>query len=125
MPRFVTCALRTVHRYNTAPELIDFAILSAINATLCLRSGDNARRRCERDSCSRPDRMVGDSPTLAVRCRAFAARRWSKFLKVLFTNLATTARSAAEGGSMLVMNVPGRRAQRLQRLVNFAVGLLA
>jgi hypothetical protein len=43
MPRFVTCALRTVHRYNTAPELIDFAILSAINATLCLRSGGNDR----------------------------------------------------------------------------------
>jgi hypothetical protein len=46
-------------------------------------------------------------------------------LKVLFTKVAMTARSAAEGGSMLVMNVPGRRAQRLQRLVNFAMGLLA
>ena len=43
MIRFVTCALRTVHRYNTLPEWIDFAILSAINATLCVRSGGNDR----------------------------------------------------------------------------------
>lgn len=43
MTRFVTCALRTVHRYDMTPERIDFAILSAINATLCLSSGGNDR----------------------------------------------------------------------------------
>jgi hypothetical protein len=39
MTRFVTRALQTVHRYNAAPEQIDYAILAAINATLCLCSG--------------------------------------------------------------------------------------
>jgi hypothetical protein len=43
MTRFVTCALRTVHRYDPAPDGIDFAILSAINAVLCLRSGGDDR----------------------------------------------------------------------------------
>jgi hypothetical protein len=160
MPRFVTRALRTVHRYNTAPELIDFAILSAINATLCLRSGGNdrvaecqiarvhvvrslpyseevevcghraerdarihegarrrrkrphsrfhnARRRCGRDNYNRPNRMVVGSPTLAVRCRPLRSPTMVEGLKVLFTNVAMIAQSAAEGGSMLVMNVPG------------------
>jgi hypothetical protein len=41
--RFVSRALRTIHRYNTPAEQIDFAILSAINATLCLRSDGNDR----------------------------------------------------------------------------------
>jgi hypothetical protein len=41
--RFVTCALRTVRRYDTAPDQIDFVILSAINVTLCLRSGGDDR----------------------------------------------------------------------------------
>ena len=43
MIRFVSCALRTIHRYNTPAEQIDFAILSAINATLCLCSNGNDR----------------------------------------------------------------------------------
>jgi hypothetical protein len=38
-------------------------------------------------------------------------------LRVFFTNVVMTPRSAAEGGPMLVVNVPGRRAQRLQWLV--------
>jgi len=41
--RFVTRALQTVRRYDAAPEQIDYAILSAINATLCLRSGGDDR----------------------------------------------------------------------------------
>ena len=43
MTRFVTCALRTIRRYNLAPEQIDFAILCAINAALCIRSNGDDR----------------------------------------------------------------------------------
>jgi hypothetical protein len=43
MTRFVTCALRAVQRYDMAAERIDFAILSAINAVLCLSSGGDDR----------------------------------------------------------------------------------
>jgi hypothetical protein len=43
MTRFVTCALKTIRRYNVEPEKIDFAILCAINATLCIRSNGDDR----------------------------------------------------------------------------------
>jgi hypothetical protein len=43
MTRFVTCALETIRRHNVAPEQIDFAILCAINATLCIRSNGDDR----------------------------------------------------------------------------------
>ena len=43
MTRFVTCALETIRRYKVAPEQIDFAILCAINATLCVRSNGDDR----------------------------------------------------------------------------------
>ena len=39
MTRFVTRALQAVRRYDATPEQIDYAILAAINATLCLCSG--------------------------------------------------------------------------------------
>jgi hypothetical protein len=41
MTRFVTRALQTVTRYDTAPEKIDYAILAAINVTLLLDSDGN------------------------------------------------------------------------------------
>ena len=43
MTRVVTRALETIRRYNVAPEQIDFAILCAINATLCIRSNADDR----------------------------------------------------------------------------------
>jgi len=43
MTRCVTRALQAVRRYDTAPDQIDFAILCAINATLCLSSGGDDR----------------------------------------------------------------------------------
>src|SRR5215472_8940295 len=43
MTRFVTCALETIRRHKVAPERIDFAILCAINATLCVRSNGDDR----------------------------------------------------------------------------------
>jgi len=43
MTRVVTRALETIRRYNVAPEQIDFAILCAINATLCIRSNGDDR----------------------------------------------------------------------------------
>jgi hypothetical protein len=43
MTSFVTRALQTIRRYNVAPEKIDFAILCAINATLCIRSNGDER----------------------------------------------------------------------------------
>jgi hypothetical protein len=113
MPRFAASALQTIHRHNRVPELIDFASLSTINATLGLRSGDNARRRCGGDSCSRPDRMVRGFPCTGRAMPSSRSPTMGEGLKVLFTNVPTTARSAAEGDSMLVMNVLGRRAQRL------------
>jgi cell division protein ZapA (FtsZ GTPase activity inhibitor) len=43
MAQSVTRALHAIHRYQPAPELIDQAILSAINVTLCLASGGDDR----------------------------------------------------------------------------------
>jgi cell division protein ZapA (FtsZ GTPase activity inhibitor) len=39
----VTRALRAIKRYGAQPEQIDYAILAAINATLCLASGGDDR----------------------------------------------------------------------------------
>lgn len=43
MAQSVTRALETIKRYRPQPEQIDFAILAAINVTLCLVSGGNDR----------------------------------------------------------------------------------
>lgn len=43
MARAVTRALRSIRRYDAAPEQIDHAILAAINVTLCLVSNGNDR----------------------------------------------------------------------------------
>ena len=43
MVRAVTRALQSIKRYNTQPEQIDYAILAAINVTLCLASGGSDR----------------------------------------------------------------------------------
>jgi cell division protein ZapA (FtsZ GTPase activity inhibitor) len=39
----VTRALQAIKRYSALPEQIDYAILSAINVTLCLASGGDDR----------------------------------------------------------------------------------
>lgn len=36
-------ALQAIKRYGAQPEQIDYAILSAINVTLCIASGGNDR----------------------------------------------------------------------------------
>ena len=43
MAQAVTRALQSIRRYDAAPEQIDYAILAAINVTLCLISGGNDR----------------------------------------------------------------------------------
>jgi hypothetical protein len=43
MAASVTRALRAIRRYGAGPEDIDRAILAAINVTLCLLSGGDAR----------------------------------------------------------------------------------
>jgi hypothetical protein len=43
MAQAVTRALQTIRRYDARPEQIDYAILAAINVTLCLLSGGNDR----------------------------------------------------------------------------------
>lgn len=43
MAQAVTRALQTIRRYDAHAEQIDYAILSAINVTLCLLSGGNDR----------------------------------------------------------------------------------
>ena len=63
-------------------------------------------RFCERNSVSVTCRLQVAPPKGQVLVVASTLGAGDG-LKVLFTNVAMTARSAAEGGSMLVMNVPG------------------
>jgi len=39
----VSRALSTIRRYGAGPDTIDYAILAAINVTLCVASGGNDR----------------------------------------------------------------------------------
>ena len=43
MVQSVARALRVIDRYNVRPEQIDWAIIAAINVTLCLASGGDPR----------------------------------------------------------------------------------
>ena len=69
MTSFVTRALQTIRRYNVAPEKIDFAILCAINATLCIRSNgdDRVAEGFNSDIAANGSRFRHDLPTEAPR----------------------------------------------------------
>ena len=69
MTRFVTCALETIRRYNVAPEQIDFTILCAINATLCIRSNgdDRVAEGFNSDIATNGNRFSDDFMTEAAR----------------------------------------------------------